>query len=139
MPEEGETVKVSYVGTLDDGTVFDKSSEPFEFKVGEGSVIQGFDEAVKGLGLDEEKDVVIEPEDAYGNRDPMKIKELPRDRLPADIEIGAVLMLSLPTGERISAKVTDIGNENLTIDLNHPLAGRRLNFKIRLLSVTRDS
>ena len=127
MPvKKGDKVKVEYVGTLDDGTVFDsteKHGEPIEFEVGSGQLIPGFDKAVLGMDKNEEKDVRIEPDDAYGEHNPGLTKKIPKSQLPKNDELapGMMLMLTLPNGMQFTAMVAEVDTETVTIDLNHPL------------------
>ncbi len=137
--EDGKIVKVHYTGTLDDGTVFDSSEgkEPLQFTVGEGKVIKGFDLAVKEMNLDEEKEIHIKSEDAYGDTRAELIKQVPRDQLPKEQEpqVGMILGVGMPNGQQIPARITAVNDTEVTIDLNHPLAGENLNFKLKLVEV----
>ncbi|MFH1432609.1 MAG: peptidylprolyl isomerase [archaeon] len=141
MPvKKGDKVKVDYEGTLDDGTVFDSSkqhNEPLEFEVGGGQIIKGFDDAVVGMNKDEEKDIKLEPKDAYGDHNPQLLKEVPKEHLPKDQELKAGMMLAAttPNGEQIPAKITEVKDDAVLIDLNHPLAGKVLNFKIKVVEI----
>lgn len=137
----GDTVKIEYTGTLDDGTVFDSSSEhdaPLEFQIGSGHVIKGFDDAIIGMNVGEEKQISINPADAYGEHDPTLIQKVPRDIFPADVELvqGMLFEAGLPTGEKVPAMIKSIEGTTIFVDLNHPLAGKKLNFKIKLASLT---
>lgn len=139
--EKGNKIKIEYTGTLDDGTVFDSSEKhgkPLEFEVGSGMVIPGFEKAVIGMEKGEEKEVKIESADAYGEPNPELVKKVPREQLPKDKEIKAGMMLAvgLPTGQQIPAKITEADDKEVTIDLNHPLAGKTLNFKIKVVDIT---
>ena len=136
MPiKKGDKIKVEYVGTLDDGTVFDsteKHGEPIEFEVGSGQIIAGFDSAVVGMKNGDEKEITIEPGDAYGDANPELVKKVPKDQLPKNeqMEPGMMLMLTLPNGVQFTAQVTEVEDDTVTLDLNHPLAGKNLNFHI---------
>lgn len=139
--KKGDTIKVEYEGSLDDGTVFDASKNhgaPLEFEVGAGQVIKGFEEGVLGLKEGEEKNINIKPADAYGNSNPQMIQKVPRDKLPQDQEpkTGMVLMVNLPNGQQIPARITEVNQDTVTLDLNHPLAGKTLNFKIKVVEIT---
>lgn len=135
----GDTVKIHYTGTLDDGTQFDSSAgrEPLEFELGSGQVIPGFDKAVEGMAVGEEKSVNIEPEDAYGPRHDQMVQEVPKDALPDDLEpeIGMGLQAQGPDGQLINLTVTEVADESITVDGNHPLAGKALNFAIELVEI----
>lgn len=138
--KEGDTVKVEYVGKLEDGTVIDSSEQhdkPLEFVVGQGQLIKGFDDAVLGMEVGEEKEVTIPPDQGYGSRNPELVKEMPRDIFPTDqkIEKNMVYILNLPDGRRIPATIADFTEETVTVDLNPPLAGKTLVFKIKLVNI----
>jgi len=140
MPvKKGDKIKVDYTGTLEDGTVFDTSEgkHPLEFEVGEGKLIKGFDEAVIGMEKDEEKEVTLKPEEAYGPHNPESIKKIPRANLPADQDPqpGMMLMLKTPDGRQFPAKIVEADDKEVTIDLNHPLAGKTLKFKIKVVEI----
>jgi len=134
--KKGDKIKIEYTGTLEDGTVFDSSEkhgQPLEFEVGSGMVIPGFDNAVMGMEKDEEKEVTIQPADAYGEPNPQLVKDIPKDQLPPEAKEGAMLMMQLPNGAKMPAKITKMTEKNATLDLNHPLAGKVLKFKIKVV------
>ncbi len=137
--ENGKKVKVDYKGTLDDGSVFDTSEGrgPLEFTIGEGKVIKGFDAAVKEMSVGEEKEIHLKCAEAYGEERPEFFKKIPREQLPKDQEpkVGMVLGVGMPNGQQIPAKITEINDTEVTINLNHPLAGKDLNFKLKLVEV----
>ncbi len=139
MPvKKGDKIKVDYTGTLDDGTVFDDSKKhghPLEFEVGSGQLIKGFDEGVIGMKKGEEKDIHIKCADAYGDPNPDLVKKVPRDKLPTEQELkpGMMLGVALPTGQQLPAKIVEVGDKEITIDMNHPLAGKDINFKIKVI------
>jgi len=138
--KEGNTVKVEYTGMFDDGTVFDSSEkhgQPLEFKVGAGQMILGFEEAVLGMETGDEKTIELGPAQAYGEHREDLIKTVPREQLPEDqlLEFGMGLLVNLPDGTEIPAKVIEITDETLTIDLNHPLAGTDLSFEIKVIDI----
>jgi FKBP-type peptidyl-prolyl cis-trans isomerase 2 len=138
--EKGNKIKVEYVGKLEDGTVFDSSEKhnsPLEFVVGEGQLIKGFDNAVVGMKIGEEKEVEIPPEEGYGNHNPEFVRDMPKDMFPKDQEIkpGMVFMVDIQDGRQIPVRVTKVSDENVTIDLNPPLAGQTLIFKIKVLEI----
>ena len=138
--KDGDKIKVEYTGTLEDGTVFDSSdthNEPLEFEVGGGQIIKGFDDAVKGMEKGDEKDIKLLPADAYGDPNPQMVQKVPKDQLPkeGEVKVGMTLGMSLPNGQQIPARVTDIGDKEVTIDINHPLAGKTLNFKIKVVDI----
>lgn len=136
----GNKIKIEYTGTLDDGTVFDSSSKhnaPLEFEVGGKQVIKGFDNAVVGMKKGEEKTFRLEPADAYGDPNPQLHKQIPRTSLPQDKEpkAGMILVIGLPNGMQVPAKIAAVDAESITLDLNHPLAGKALTFKIKVLEI----
>ena len=139
--EKGKKVKVEYEGKFDDGTVFDSTEKhegkPLEFEVGAGQVVKGFDEAIDGMEVGEEKEVKLLPEKAYGHPNPAMIKSVPRDMLPKEPEPkeGMMLIMSTPQGQQLPAKIAEIGKDIVKVDLNHPLAGKTLNFKLKLVGV----
>ena len=137
--KKGDTVHIHYTGTLDNGEVFDSSDgrEPLEFTVGEGMVIAGFDNAVMGMKKGEEKTVHIKSIEAYGERDPKLESEIPTEALPKDQkpEVGMQVMVTLPTGQQMPALITKVTEDNITLDLNHPLAGKNLNFKVKVVEI----
>ncbi len=138
--ENGNTVKVHYTGTLEDGTVFDSSEgrEPLQFKVGSGEVIPGFDTAVMGLETGESRTTTIPANQAYGPHMPGQIIEVPRDGIPPDFKpaIGDVVQLKDPQGQPLQATVEEITEDVVKFDANHPLAGKDLTFEIKVMAVS---
>jgi peptidylprolyl isomerase len=137
--KSGDTVKIHYTGTLDDGTEFDSSAgrDPLEFTLGSGQVIPGFEKAVEGMVVGDEKSVNIMPEDAYGPRQEQMVQEIPKSALPADLEpaTGMSLQAQRPDGQVISMTVESVGEDSIVVDANHPLAGKALNFNIQLVDI----
>lgn len=137
--KEGDTVQVHYTGRLDDGSVFDSSreSEPLEFELGSGRVIPGFETAVEGMSVGESLEVELDPDEAYGQRRDDLVMPVGRDQLPEELdpEVGDALEVQLGSGERTTATVVDADESSVTLDLNHPLAGRTLNFEVELLEI----
>ena len=138
--KKGDKIKVDYTGTLDDGTVFDTSEgkEPLEFEAGSGKVIKGFDEAVIGMEKGQEKEVKIECKDAYGEPNPELMQKIPRYQLPKDQEPkpGMILGLKTPDGQQFPARIAEVSDKDITVDLNHPLAGKNLNFKLKIVEIS---
>ncbi len=136
---DGDVVKVEYKGTFDDGNVFDTSEgkEPLVFKIGASEVIKGFDDAVKGMGIGAEKEIKIKPEEGYGERNEALVQKVPLSTFPPEMEVkeGIGLRLQAPTREIITAIITGVDSETATLDFNHPLAGKTLNFKIKLVGI----
>jgi FKBP-type peptidyl-prolyl cis-trans isomerase 2 len=138
--KKGDTIKVEYTGTLEDGTVFDasdKHEKPLEFEVGAGMIIKGFDEAVIDMEKGEEKEITLQPSEAYGEPNPDLVKKVPKDKMPKDPELkpGMMIGMQLPNGQQIPAVVKEVDDEAVTIDLNPPLAGKVLKFKIKILDI----
>lgn len=135
--EEGDTVRVHYTGTLEDGTEFDSSRnrDPLEFTVGEAQVIPGFEEMVRGLEAGDTTTETLAPEKAYGERDDERMIEVAREQVPDDIEVGEQLEVQNPDGARARVSVADIEEDVVTLDGNHPLAGKQLTFEIELVDV----
>ncbi|MEX0655542.1 MAG: peptidylprolyl isomerase [Phycisphaeraceae bacterium] len=141
MPQakQGDTVKVHYTGKLADGTVFDSSveREPIEFQLGAGQILPGFEQAVEGLEPGEKTTTTIPAADAYGDRSEEAIVKVQRTQLPEDLkpEVGQQLQMQQPDGQPIPVRVTDVSEEDITLDANHPLAGKDLAFEIELVEV----
>lgn len=140
MPEakQGDTVRVHYTGTLGDGTVFDSSRErePLEFSLGTGQVIPGFDQALTGMQPGESKKVTIPAEDAYGPHRSELVMVVDRGEFPEEIspDIGDQFELS-QEGQSFVVNVTDISDQVVTLDANHPLAGQDLTFELELVEI----
>ena len=137
--KSGDKVKVHYHGKLTNGETFDSSEgrSPLEFEVGGGMVIKGFDDGVTGMSIGEKKTVNIPFNEAYGPRNPEMIIEFPKDRFPQDmeIEVGMPLAMSGGNGEQFQVVVTEIKEESVMLDANHPLAGQDLVFDIELVEI----
>lgn len=134
--ENGHKVKVEYTGKLDEGTVFDSSKgrEPLEFVAGLGQVIKGFDDAVIGMGTGEEKSVDIEPENAYGPRNDQLVQEVPKQAFGEHSpKAGATVGIKAPTGQVLPAKILEVSDDKVKLDMNHPLAGKKLSFEIKVV------
>jgi peptidylprolyl isomerase len=135
--KSGDTISVDYTGKLQSGKVFDTSEgqSPLKFTVGAGMLIKGFDQAVIGMMVGEEKTVVIEPEDGYGLRNDAQYVDVPKMHFPEDIPLveGMQLQLQDPEGRPVPAIVGEIGEESIRMDLNHYLAGKILEFDIRIV------
>lgn len=140
--EKGKKVKIEYEGSLENGEVFDSSEKhgkPLEFTVGENQVIPGFENQVIGMEKGQEKTIKISPEEAYGEKKPELVQKIPKTQVPAEqaskIQKGMVLGLNAPDGRQVPVMVTDVDDEGITLDMNHPLAGKTLNFKIKVVDV----
>ena len=139
--KKGDKVRVHYTGRLADGSVFDSSleREPLEFTLGEEQVIPGFDKAVEGMAPGESKTAIIAATDAYGQHYPEMVLSVPREHLPDDFEpeIGERLELRRSDGRTFVVTVTGATAGDVTVDANHPLAGKDLTFDIELVDVTK--
>lgn len=137
--QKGDIVKVEYEGRLEDGTIFDSTELndglPIKFEVGKGELIRGFDKAIIGKEVGMEFEIMIQPDDAYGNFDPNLTQIISKEQFPEDItpEPGMMLRVDGPNNTYSVAWIKDISDEDVTIDLNHPLAGKTLNFKIKIV------
>ncbi|MGE0653557.1 MAG: peptidylprolyl isomerase [Alphaproteobacteria bacterium] len=139
VAKAGDNVRVEYTGTLDDGTVFDSNvgATSLDFTLGRGRVIPGFDAAVTGMAAGETRKVHIPAADAYGPRDEALVHKVERSKIPTDtkLEPGALLQAQDAAGNKRVVKVVSIDGTMVTLDENHLLAGKDLNFDIKLLSV----
>ncbi len=133
------TVTVKYTGKLADGTIFDASPEdrPLLFTIGKQEVVKGFEAAVIDMSQGEIKTVVIEPDQAYGETDPALIEEISRADLPADLELieGRQLEVTKADGNILLLMIDKVTEETVTLNGNHPLAGKALTFDIELLKI----
>ncbi len=135
-------IKIEYEGKLEDGRIFDTTNrdgeqKPLEMEIGAGKVLPSFEKNVEGMKKGEEKEFTIKSKDAYGEPKKELQKQIPRKSLPQDKEPkeGMILMLGTPDGRQFPAKIVKVGKEEVTIDLNHPLAGHDLKFKVKIVDV----
>ncbi|MEM5475427.1 peptidylprolyl isomerase [Pacificibacter sp. AS14] len=137
--KSGDKVRIHYKGTLTDGTVFDSSEgrDPLEFTVGTGQVIVGMDKEMVGMTVGEKKTIVAIADEAYGQRQDDAQQDVPREVIPAEIplEVGMQLQMQSPEGQVIPVSVVSIGEEFVTLDANHMLAGKDLTFDIELVEI----
>jgi FKBP-type peptidyl-prolyl cis-trans isomerase 2 len=137
--KHGDTVKVHYTGKLSDGTIFDSSDgrEPLEFTLGQQQVIPGFEQAVIGMGLGQSTTAEIEAAEAYGPRDERLVTQISRQQIPDDVEVSVNdrLQVRRSDGRTLVVTVTEISETSLTLDGNHPLAGKDLTFDIELVDI----
>ena len=138
--KNGDTVKVHYTGKLTDGEVFDSSTggDPLEFVVGGGNIIQGFDTAVVGMNVGDRKTIEIPPEKGYGEHDDKLVAEIDRSQVPDNVElqVGAAMQVKHANGQVMNVTVADLTDAHVTLDANHPLAGKTLTFDIELVEIT---
>ena len=136
--QNGNTVTVHYTGKLDDGTIFDSSMtdgrEPIKAKLGEGQLINGFEEGLIGMSVGDKKTVEIESVNAYGDVLEHLIQEVPKDKMPGDVEIGTALEAQTQMGP-VNFIVKEVKEETVVLDANHPLAGQKLIFDLEVVDV----
>ncbi len=136
--KKGDKIKVEYTGSFENGEIFDDSKrhgQPLEFEAGAGMVVSGFDDAIIGMEVGEEKEVTLKPEKAYGNLNPNATQKVPKDKFPAEAKVGMMIGVPLPNGQQIPAKITNIDDKEVAIDMNHPMAGKTLIFKIKVVEI----
>lgn len=135
----GDTVRIHYTGTLADGSTFDSSAgrDPLEFTVGSGQIIPGLDKAMPGMAVGDSKKVDVVADEAYGQPDPAARQSVPRTEIPADIplDLGTQLQVQTPDGQTMAVTVAEVTEEQVTLDANHPLAGKDLTFDIELVEI----
>ena len=140
MSNVGKTCKVHYTGTFNNGEKFDSSydrGEPIEFVCGAGMMIKGFDDAVKDMEIGQIVDIHLIPEEAYGMPEPDNILTIEISQLPGseELSVGQRVYLSNAAGQPFPVTVTAKDDKNITLDANHEMAGKELNFKIELVEV----
>jgi len=141
MPiKQGNKVKIEYEGSFENGEIFDSSEKygrALEFTVGKKQVIPGFENAVIGMEKEEEKEVTIQAKDAYGERNLNLVKKIPKIQFPEEqrdkLKKGVMLGLATPDGRQMPAIISDVSENEVEIDFNHPLAGKTLKFKIKVV------
>lgn len=140
--KDGDTVKVHYTGKLNDGSVFDSSQdrEPLEFTLGEGQLIPGFEDAVTGMEQGDSTTVTIPSDEAYGERRDDLELEVAKNELPDNIEPEVGMQLQMQqqeSGQAVPVQITKVEDDKVTLDANHPLAGKDLTFDIELVDITK--
>ena len=137
--KSGDTVRIHYTGTLTDGTTFDSSRgrDPLEFRLGEAQVIPGLEKAIEGMAVGDTKLVQIPQDQAYGPRNPEALQTVDRAMVPDHIptEPGTRLEVQTADGQRMPVVVSDVNEQTLTLDANHPLAGQDLTFDVELVEI----
>lgn len=137
--QNGDIVKVHYIGTLDDGTIFGSSEgrDPLEFQLGERRVLPAIEEAVVGMNVGESKKTKIPADEAHGHHRPELVLVVKREEFPENInsEVGQQLLMRQPTGQELQVTVTNADQESVTLDGNHPLAGKDLTFELQLVEI----
>jgi peptidylprolyl isomerase len=139
--DDGDVVRVHYVLSLKDGSVYDSSVEqlPFEFMIGRGAVLPALEHALVGMREGETKEFAVPPEKAYGCYLEDLVQVIERTALPPDLtpEIGMTLQFQTHNGREIDARVTEVDDATIKVDANHEFAGKELNFRISLLKIIR--
>ncbi|ETA53288.1 FKBP-type peptidyl-prolyl cis-trans isomerase [Ponticoccus alexandrii] len=137
--KSGDTVRIHYTGTLTDGSTFDSSAgrDPLEFTVGSGQIIPGLDKAMPGMEVGEKKQVTVPADEAYGQPNPQAQQAVPRAEIPDHIplDLGTQLQVQTPDGQAMQVTVVQVTDQEVTLDANHPLAGKDLTFDIELVEI----
>jgi len=133
-------ISVDYTGTLENGDIFDtsKGRQPLEIQMGAGQLIKGFESALAGMSLNETKVFTLDPEDAYGDRDDQNVHTFERSELPPQMDPveGQTIGLTSSDGQQFPAFITKVDDSQVTVDLNHPLAGEKLTFDIKVVGIS---
>lgn len=137
--KNGDTVKIHYTGTLADGTRFDSSAgrDPLTFQLGAGQIIPGLEKEIAGMAVGDQKTVTVAAGEAYGERDPRQVQQVPRNALPPDLEpqVGMQLQAQTPNGVPVQLIVVEVAEDTITVDANHPLAGHDLTFAVEMVEI----
>lgn len=137
--KKGDTVRINYTGTLQDGATFDSSAgrEPLEFVLGSGQIIPGLDAAIPGMEVGDKKTVVVPFDQAYGAVNDNARQAVPRSEIPDNIplEPGTQLQMQTPQGQVVQVTVAEVSAEEVVLDANHPLAGKDLTFAIEIMGI----
>ena len=137
----GDTVRIHYTGTLNDGSTFDSSEgrQPLEFTVGAGQIIPGLDREIAGMNVGDSRDGNVDSSEAYGPHDAQKVQVVPRSAMPQEVEVapGMQLQARTPDGQTVPLIVTKVEEQEVTVDANHPLAGQDLNFAGELVEIVK--
>jgi peptidylprolyl isomerase len=138
--KDGKFVTVAYTGTLENGDVFDTSQgrQPLEVQVGAGQLIEGFEKALLGMALNEKKVFTLAPNEAYGDRDDDLTRDFDRKEIPPEMkpEIGMTVGLNTPDGRQVPAQIVSVDEQTVTVDMNHPMAGKSLTFDIEVVGIS---
>jgi len=134
--ENRKVVGIEYTMSLESGEILDSTTgEPFTFLVGAGEIFPKLEEALIGMNVGEEKDVILEPEDAFGEYDPEAVQVIPKEYFGEEPEVGMQYYAHFEGGEEIPFYVKEVKGDNVTIDFNHPLAGKRIHFHVKVVSI----
>jgi peptidylprolyl isomerase len=139
MVEKGKYVQIQYTGTFDSGEIFDSNvgQDALEFQVGSGSIINGLDQGVMGMKIEDEKDITVKPEEGYGDYNDAFILTIPLAEMKTnfDPEPEMIISIQMENGSLVPARITEVNDESVILDLNHPLAGKTLHFKVKILAI----
>jgi FKBP-type peptidyl-prolyl cis-trans isomerase 2 len=139
--KNGQTVKVHYTVKKEDNSVYatSKDGQPIQFKVGGGGVISGLEKGVVGMKTGDSKILNVPPEEAFGAMRDELITTVKRDALPEDVTptVGKALRMKRPDGENLRLKVTEVKEDTVTLDANHPLAGQMLTLDVEMVEIVR--
>ncbi|MGE5445742.1 MAG: FKBP-type peptidyl-prolyl cis-trans isomerase [Ignavibacteriales bacterium] len=131
----GDTVKFSFVGRLEDGSIFDTSDKPISIEIGTGKLIRGLDKEILGMAQGEEKEITVPPEEGYGLEDPSFVRTIPLEAFKKNnIEPQIGMMLRTPHGD---CHITGVSDKDVEVDYNHPLAGKTLIFDIKVEEIVK--
>lgn len=137
--QNGDVVTVHYTGKLEDGSVFDSSltegRDPLVVKLGEGTLIKGFEDGLIDMSEGEKKTIELDPENAYGYPNELMVTEVPKTQVPEGVEEGAMLQAMTPQGP-VNVIVVSINEDTVTLDANHPLSGKKLIFDLEVVGVS---
>lgn len=135
----GDTVRIHYTGTLTDGSEFDSSAgrDPLEFTIGSGQIIPGLEKEIEGMKVGDRNTVTVAADEAYGPHRPEGVQEVPRSNIPEtiDLAVGTQLQGMTPDGRQMNLTVIELSDETVTLDANHPLAGKDLVFEVELVEI----
>ena len=138
--KNGNNVRVHYKGTFEDGTIFDSShdrGETLDFELGSKSMISGFQDNILGMTVGETKAFKVLSADAYGDPNPEAVVTVPKAAFPEDFEftVGTPVQGTSPMGQPLRAVISEVEDENVILDHNHPLSGKDLNFEVELVEI----
>ncbi|MBI2182304.1 MAG: peptidylprolyl isomerase [Deltaproteobacteria bacterium] len=136
--QEGSIVSIEYTLTDETGKVIDSSAgkEPLTYIQGAGQIVHGLEKELAGLKVGDQKKVQVKPEEGYGLPDPTAFQEIPKEKVPPDAhKVGAMLMTKSPQGQAVALRVSEIKEKTIVVDFNHPLAGKTLNFEVKVVDI----
>lgn len=140
--KDGNVVRLQYTLSDDKGTLIEstKGKEPLTYTHGQGQILPGLEKELAGLGINDEKNIRLKPEEAYGPLDPQAFQEIPRKEIPQDaLKVGNTLLATNDQGQLFPVRIHQIKDKTVILDFNHPLAGKTLSFAIKVLEINRAS